>query len=172
MIIVRLRRLVGPGVRAALLLVGFSPFLPLLVGKVPVLHWFADAADAWFEFQCHRDPERSLALFGHTLPVCARCFGIYVGLGLGALCLRPRLTVWPLRIWVFVAAVLMIVDVATESVGLRPPSLWLRTLTGILLAYPVGDAVVWAARSVKRENGADAGATRSDQMPTTTPRDG
>jgi uncharacterized membrane protein len=166
----RLRRLLGPGVRAALLLVGLSPFLPLLVGKVPVLHWLSDAVSAWFAFQCHRDPARSLTLLAHTLPVCSRCFGIYVGLGLGALFLRPRLGVWPLRIWVAVAAVLMVVDVWTESLGLRPPSLWLRTLTGVLLAYPVGDALVWAARNVSSGSGAEAAG--EGQSPYTSPRDG
>ncbi len=172
MTVARLRRLLGPGVRAALLLVGISPLLPLLVGKLPVVHWLSDAVSAWFEFQCHRDPGRSLTFWAHTLPVCSRCFGIYVGLGLGALFLRPRLGVWPLRIWVFVAAAVMVGDVFTESLGLRPPSLWLRTLTGVLLAYPVGNALVWAARSVSGGNGAASASASEGQMPMTTPRDG
>jgi uncharacterized membrane protein len=165
MTLARIRRLLGPSVRAALLLVGISPFMPLLVGKLPVVHWLSDAVGAWFEFQCHRDPERSLTFWAHTLPVCSRCFGIYVGLGLGALCLRPRLGVWSLRIWVFLAAVVMVADVWSESLGLRPPNLWLRTLTGILLAYPVGDALVWAARSVSGGSEAAAATAREGQIP-------
>ena len=161
----RLRRLLGPGVRVALLLVGISPFLPMLLGNVPVLHWLSDGVSAWFAFQCHRDPARSLTFWAHTLPVCSRCFGIYVGLGLGALVLRPRLGAWPLRIWVGVAAVVMVGDVWTESLGLRPPSLWLRTLTGILLAYPVGDALVWAARSVSSGSASEAANASADQIP-------
>jgi hypothetical protein len=67
-----------------------------------------------------------------------------------------------------VAAVLMVADVWTESLGLRPSSLWLRTLTGVLLAYPVGDALVWAARNVSSGSGAEA----AGQSPYTSPRDG
>ncbi len=32
---------------------------------------------------CHQDPARSLSLGGATLPLCARCTGIYLFLGLG-----------------------------------------------------------------------------------------
>lgn len=38
-----------------------------------------------FSFVCHQLPERSPALFGHLLPVCDRCAGIYLGLLGGAL---------------------------------------------------------------------------------------
>ena len=82
------------------------------------------------------------------LPVCSRCFGIYAGLGLGALVLRPRLRVWPLRIWVTFGVLLMLADVFTEALGWRPPLAWLRAATGVLLAYPVGATLVWAARSL------------------------
>lgn len=133
-------------VRGALIVVGIGPFVPILLGGVPVLDAVARAFSAWFEFQCHRDPGRSLSLFGAALPVCSRCFGIYAGLGLGAAVLRPRLDVWPLRIWVGVAALVMLLDVATEMLEMRPAWTPLRVFTGILLAYPVGAALVWSAR--------------------------
>jgi uncharacterized membrane protein len=132
--------------RSALLVVGVSPFLPRLLEPVPALSALGRAVDAWFAFQCHRDPARSLELLGRVLPVCSRCFAIYVGLGLGALVLRPRLSIWPLRIWVAVAALIMVLDVWTESLAMRPDSTLFRILSGILLAYPVGAALVWAAR--------------------------
>jgi uncharacterized membrane protein len=30
-------------------------------------------------FICHQRPERSFVVWGHQLPVCARCTGLYVG---------------------------------------------------------------------------------------------
>jgi uncharacterized membrane protein len=145
-----LERLVGPrfgrAVRVALVVIGISPFLPLLLEHLPVLHYLGGAFDAWFQFQCHREAARSFHFFGHQLPVCSRCFGIYAGLGLGAVVLRPRLGVWPLRIWVGLGALVMVLDVVTELFGMRPESATLRLLTGLFLAYPVGAAVVWSAR--------------------------
>ena len=35
-------------------------------------------------FICHQIPERSFHLNGFQLPVCARCFGLYVGAALGS----------------------------------------------------------------------------------------
>ncbi len=135
----------GRVVRALLVVVGVSPFLPLLA-TLATLPAVGAPFEAWFEFQCHREASRSLTLFGHAMPVCSRCFGIYLGLGLGALFLRPRLDVWPLRIWVGFAALVMVLDVLTESMGMRPEWAPLRVATGILLSYPVGAALVWAAR--------------------------
>jgi uncharacterized membrane protein len=89
---------------------------------------------------------RSLVLGGEPLPVCTRCLGIYLGLGLGALLLRPRLRVGPFRIWLLVGALLMLADVGSELLGLRPAWAPLRLLSGLVLAYPVGSSLVWAAR--------------------------
>jgi uncharacterized membrane protein len=139
-------RALGRVVRAALALVLVAPFLPPFFSSVPGLGAIARLFDAWFAFQCHREAARSLRVFGHVLPVCLRCFGIYLGLGLGGVVARPKLDVWPLRIWVLAAAALMIADVTTESLGLRPEWGLLRLLTGVLLAYPVGSALVWSAR--------------------------
>ena len=113
---------------------------------MPGLGGVASLLDRWFAFQCERDPARTLELGGALLPVCVRCLGIYLGLGLGALVLRPRLKVWPLRLWVGVASVLMLADVGSEYLGLRPAWAPLRLLTGLLLAYPVAGSLVWAAR--------------------------
>jgi uncharacterized membrane protein len=157
-----LDRLPGPWlgriVRAALIIVGVSPFLPLLLAKVPLLSYLGGAFDAWFVFQCHREAARSFFVFGHQLPVCSRCFGIYAGLGLGALLLRPRLSTWPLRIWVGLAVVAMLLDVGTELLNMRPENAWLRLVTGLALAYPVGSALVWSARGEPEERREDVAA--------------
>jgi uncharacterized membrane protein len=144
----RWRRALPPLVRGLLAFVGLAPFAPWALRGVPVLHFVGDVCDAWFAAQCHRDPYRSLALAGRVLPVCLRCFGIYLGLGLGGLVARPRLRPWPLRLWVGAAALAMVLDVASEAWGLRSAFAPTRLLTGVALAYPVGVALVWAARGV------------------------
>jgi len=152
-------RIAGRVTRAVLILIGVSPFIPHLVEGVPVLGPIGAALDSWFSFQCQRDPARTLHFLGRLLPVCARCLGIYLGLGLGAVLLRPRLGVWPLRVWVGVAALAMLLDVWTEALGMRPPFAPLRLLTGLFLSYPVGVALVWSARELGRAqpNGPGAG---------------
>lgn len=147
--------------RLALLFAGLAPLLPPLARGVPGLQVLGLALEEWFRFQCHRDPARSLALWGHLLlPVCSRCLGIYSGLGLGALILYPRLGARGLRIWVGLAAVAMIVDVSSESLGIRPASTLLRLATGIALSYPVGVALVVAARGAAPPRDPGPGSVR------------
>ena len=89
--------------------------------------------------------------------VCARCLGLYVGLGLGALIGRPRLATPRLELWLAGAALAMGADVATEALGWRAPWALLRFATGLALAYAAGVIVVaWlsgasAARSDSNE---------------------
>lgn len=133
-------------VRALLILAGVTPWLPSLLSEVPVVGHLGTLVEAWFGFQCHRDPERALSFGSFVLPVCARCFGIYAGLGLGALVLRPRLAPKFVRVWLFGALVVMLLDVATELLDMRPPSAALRVGTGLILAWPIGVALVDSAR--------------------------
>jgi uncharacterized membrane protein len=133
--------------------VGLAPFVPALALHSPAFAWLARGLDAWFSFQCERDPARMLG-FG---AVCARCLGLYVGLGLGALVARPRLASPRLELWLAGAALAMGLDVATEALGWRAPWGPLRLATGLALAYPAGVSVVaWlegasAARSAPRD---------------------
>ncbi|HEU5076351.1 MAG TPA: DUF2085 domain-containing protein [Polyangiaceae bacterium] len=144
----RVSALVGlaPAVRVLLMVVGLSPWLPALASELPGLSSVATLAEAWFGFQCHRDPSRALTLGSIELPVCARCFGIYAGLGFGALVLRPHLEPRFVRLWLVVAVVFMLLDVATELLEMRPASSALRVLSGGLLAWPIGVALVDNAR--------------------------
>jgi uncharacterized membrane protein len=93
------------------------------------------ALDAVFVPMCHRLPERSLALGGVMMPLCSRCAGIFAGLAIGAVIARPRL---PIAVWrralVAVAAV-MVLDVVTQDLGLRPPWHPARIGTGLALGY-------------------------------------
>jgi len=133
------------GVRALLGAVALAPFVPLVAQREPSLAGLASELERWFSFQCQRDPARTLWLLARPLPVCARCCGIYWGFGLGALIAWPRSSAAQLRAWVLAASVLMLLDVATEALGLRSAWAPLRVLSGALLAYPVGVALFCAA---------------------------
>lgn len=136
----------APAVRGLLVVVGLSPWLPALAAELPLLEPLATLVETWFGFQCHRDPSRALTFGSLALPVCARCFGIYAGLGLGALVLRPRLEPRYLRLWLAGSVLVMLLDVATELLAMRPESPALRVVTGALLAWPIGVALVDNAR--------------------------
>jgi len=136
----RLREALGVAVRAVLVFGAVAPFVPAITEGVPGLARFGAALDAWFSFQCHREEARSLA----TSAVCARCLGIYAGLGLGALVLRPVLAPARHVAWLLVAGAALLADVVSEALGWRPPWAPLRFVTGFLLAYPVGISVVRA----------------------------
>lgn len=125
-------------VRGVLVAFGVLPFVPALAWHVAPLRGLADVLDAWFAFQCERDPSRMLGVGA----VCARCLGLYVGLGLGALVARPR-AAWPrLELALLAAVALLLADVGSEAWGLRGPLASLRVLTGLLLGYAAGVAVV------------------------------
>ena len=121
------------------------PLLPLLTKYVPASSALERAASLWFDLHCQRDPARTLSLFGVPLAVCARCSGIYFGLGAGAALRRPRLGPGALRLWVLAAAALMLLDVALEANAFHGPWAAWRVLTGVLLSYPVGMGLAEAA---------------------------
>jgi uncharacterized membrane protein len=134
----RVRAGLGAAVRALLVFCGVAPFLPAALESVPGLDAFGRLLDAWFSFQCHRDEARSLV----TSAVCARCLGIYVGLALGALALRPKLPPRQHFTWVAIAVALLVADVLSETLAWRPAWAPLRFVTGFALAYPIGISLV------------------------------
>lgn len=123
---------------AALSSIALLPLLPVLAALLPAMAGVERLLGVWFDLHCERDPARTLTLGGVPLAVCARCSGIYFGLGLGAAMRRPRLSPPALRGWVLAGAALMVADVVLERAGLHGPWAPLRVLTGLLLAYPVG----------------------------------
>jgi uncharacterized membrane protein len=134
-------------VRSFLIVIGLSPLWAPVFGSLPVLDSAAELLDAWFALQCQRDSARSFAPFATALPVCSRCVGIYLGLALGAIVARPRLTGRQLLTWTLGAATLMLLDVGTELWSLRPASGVLRSFTGGALSFPI--AAVLARSSGK-----------------------
>src|SRR3954465_4946955 len=115
--------------RALLVAIGLTPFVPALADHWAALRGLGAALDAWFTFQCERDPARMLRVGA----VCARCLGLYAGLGLGALVARPR-AAWPrLELALSAAVAFLLADVVSEALDLRGPSASLRLLTGLVL---------------------------------------
>src|SRR5688500_4251155 len=84
--------------RALFVLVAALPFLPELLDAVPPLAGVSRLLDAWFSYQCEREPARMLGVGS----VCARCLGIYLGFGFGALVARPRASERVLRVAIVV----------------------------------------------------------------------
>jgi uncharacterized membrane protein len=106
-----------------------------------VSYGFALSVYAIGHVVCHQLPGRSFHLWMTSLPVCARCTGIYVGAAVSAIALlwlrvregNPRA--------VLVAATLptaatLVFEWTTGVV----PAHWVRALAGV----PLGAAVAWA----------------------------
>ncbi len=84
-----------------------------------------------------------MTLFGFLMPMCSRCMGLDVGFALGVLIARPWYGTKWMWIWIAIAAALLFVEMQT-----RHP-IWhvTRFVTGALLAYPIGVAVMAMVRS-------------------------
>jgi uncharacterized membrane protein len=87
-------------------------------------------------------PARSFHVWMTSLPVCARCTGIYAGAALAALALRGRLvdTRSNPKIVLLAALVPTAATLAFEWTTGVMPSHWIRALAGV----PLGVAVAWA----------------------------
>lgn len=108
---------------------------PLLAShsKYPAL---AAVLYLFFAPVCHQNPERSFFILGHTLAVCHRCTGIYLGLFLSSivpfdrrgLLASPRLR----RIWVLAASAPLLLDVVLPYFGVWTNCSASRFTTGLI----------------------------------------
>jgi uncharacterized membrane protein len=118
--------------------------LALLAAAVPwlMLHSPAFALALWrgFALVCHQQPERSFALFGGSVAVCARCLGIYLAAAAGLLVRVPR--VIAVR-WLTAAVAVNLFDWAAELAGLHGNWMFVRFALGIALG--VAGAMIVAA---------------------------
>ncbi len=94
---------------------------------------------------CHQIDGRSFHIAGHKLAVCSRCTGLYGGFMLG-------LVAYPFlyslqssrqtsRIWLFMAAVPMFVDVMLNTSGLYSSTFLTRLITGGVLGFTIAFVV-------------------------------
>ena len=90
---------------------------------------------------CHQLTDRSFAYAGMQLPVCARCFGLYLSSAVGATLVwltAPQLTPWG-RVALLVSAIPTGVTWALEFAGLAGFS----NVTRALAALPLGGVAGW-----------------------------
>lgn len=127
--------------RGLFLLFGAAPVLPPVLERVG-LSGIARVLDAWFALQCERDPARMLGVGA----VCARCLGIYWGVGLAGAVGAPRWELRKLEWGLFGAAALMLADVLTEAMAWRGAAAAVRVGTGVTLGYAAGAVVLAVLR--------------------------
>lgn len=116
---------------------------------------------AWL---CHAEPDRCLTIGGWTLPICARCTGLYGGLlaaaaaNLFALKLRPTARVGGLA----VALVLLgAAEVGAEQLG-WPGSNAVRLASGLIMGVGIGTLIGVGLRTLLRPP-ADGAAARGGE---------
>jgi uncharacterized membrane protein len=118
-----------------------AALLALAVGIVPAAALAVTAArvagaPSWIELPfrlvCHGIDSRSLEIAGLPMPICARCFAMYVG-GLAGIAaffaIRLRRPL-PL-VWLLVALAPMAIDGVSQATGLRESTNALRVFTGL-----------------------------------------
>jgi uncharacterized membrane protein len=132
--------------RWAFVSLGLLPWISVLLECSAPTRPIGSALRALYGLQCHQRVARSFTLGHVTMPVCARCLGIYLGMGLAVLVGRPRLRRDAYKAWILVGLLVLGLDVASEAVGLRPAYAAVRTATGALLAYGVALTVLQALR--------------------------
>ncbi len=95
---------------------------------------------------CHQIPERTLWIGGRYLPVCSRDTGAYLGLCIGYLLLplRKKDAYGPPNLWItFFMVVPMIVDAATQTLGVRTSTNELRLITGLIFGVALAPFLVY-----------------------------
>jgi uncharacterized membrane protein len=115
--------------RGVVVVAGILPWLLALFGVGD------NPATAIFRALCHREPARTLVLWGTPMLVCSRCAGLYLGAALGALVFLPPRWLPHGRALVLGALAAMVVAVAAQDLGHLPPSHPLRLATGLALGW-------------------------------------
>ena len=116
-------------------------------GAASVVYGFALGVYAIGRVVCHQLPVRSFHLWSVSLPVCARCTGIYLGAAATAIALGPfrlRASRYGGRFEPRVVLLAALAPTAATLVfewttGVMPAN-WIRALAGV----PLGAAVAWA----------------------------
>jgi len=93
----------------------------------------------FFSKVCHQNEDRSFHLFEHMLGVCSRCVWIYVGIFIGTsfypLKYRLNNTNLPSLVYLFVAAIILLLDVMLDAIGILPNTFFSRSATGFLIGF-------------------------------------
>ena len=143
------------------LLLPLTPFIAARPHPVPAEVAVLSAVYLTGSAICHQLPERSFDLWGHQMPVCARCTGIYSGAALAvivatwmaALKGRPadagaerRFSAAFWRAILGVAATPGLISLLYEWTTSHMPSNGIRAATGV----PLGAMVAWMVMGATR----------------------
>mgnify|MGYP006285766941 CR=1 FL=1 len=106
-----------------------------------------------FKRVCHGSPERGFFLNGKPMPLCARCTGFYLMLGVGILASFPlffSFNVDPFTVLIITISMIlpMALDGSTQYLGLRISNNPLRAITGALGGLGSGVAFTYLILSV------------------------
>ena len=129
-----LRLALAPLLPLALALAAVSASF-LVTHRLPALGFALSRA---FALICHQRPERSFWIFGTQVAVCARCFGVYLGVAIGLMFRTSRRVA--LRL-LAAAAVFNLADAVAELSGLHGNWLVFRFALGILLGAAAGTLI-------------------------------
>jgi uncharacterized membrane protein len=135
--------------------------LVVVAGVLPwafaILHLRPAALVQVFHALCHQMPERTLAVLGDPMLVCSRCAGIYAGIALGVVACIPRKWLPHGRVIVLGALLAMVLDVATQDLGLHAPWHPIRLATGLAIGWAASAFMFGAlAKDAAREPGGEA----------------
>ena len=108
---------------------------PLMIQSgIPFLQYPGTAVYFLADPVCHQLPERSFFIDEMPMPVCVRCFSIYLG---GFFLFTFALVKQPLRIWpkwiYFVTAAFLSIEILTEHLNVYQNSFKLRLFSGFIL---------------------------------------
>ena len=118
-----------------------ATFVASRPGASSISYGFALSVYAIGHVVCHQLPARSFHLWMTSLPVCARCTGIYLGAAVSAIALlRVRVPESNPRAVLLVAMLPTAATLVFEWTTGVMPTHWLRALAGV----PLGMAVAWA----------------------------
>ena len=136
---------------------GLPVLAPLLMswGRV----WPANVIYFLYHFQCHQMPSRCFYVGRFQVGICERDLALYGGACLAGMVfalVRDRVRPLPVPVWLVLVAPLVL-DGATQLLGLRTSTWYLRTASGLLAS----GATVWmvypylerAFREVQRSAG-------------------
>ncbi len=150
----------------AVVWLGLLLLAPLVPREASLVYQFASGV-------CHQRPERSFSLAGAQLPVCARCFGLYLSGAIAAAAaylarlrrpasarLRLTASARQARILFAVAAAPTVLTVAAEWIGIASPS----NLARAVASLPLGAAAGWLfVRMLLAEAGRHPRTERSER---------
>ena len=115
-------------------------------------HAFAFAAYAVGSVICHQLPGRSFHLWAASMPVCARCTGIYFGAAVVAIAVRPKVhtvrlkadTTYGAKMALILAVIPILATLIYEWTAGHTPANWIRAAAGV----PMGAAVGWIISAI------------------------